>query len=65
MPVAGNMLEVTTLIDGVSMVDPGIVYLPVDCTRSAEFGDLYVTIPAGREWMSREYGGTDTYVVRN
>jgi len=65
MPVAGNMLEVTTLIDGVSMVDPGIVYLPVDCTRSVEFGDLYVTIPAGREWMSREYGGTDTYVVRN
>jgi CRISPR system Cascade subunit CasD len=65
MPVAGNMLEVTTLIDGLSMVGPGIVYLPVECTQAREFGDLYVTIPAGREWKSREHGGTDTYVIRN
>jgi CRISPR system Cascade subunit CasD len=65
MPIAGNALEVTALIDGVSMVGTGIVYLPAECTQPGEFGDLYVTIPAGRDWMSREHGGTDTYVVRN
>jgi hypothetical protein len=64
MPIAGNALEVTSLIDGVSMVGTGIVYLPAECTQPGEFGDLYVTIPAGRDWTSREHGGTDTYVVR-
>jgi CRISPR system Cascade subunit CasD len=64
-PIAGNTLEATTLIDGVSIVGPGIAYLPVECTQPGEFGDLYVTIPAGRDWTSRQHGGNDTYVVRN
>jgi CRISPR system Cascade subunit CasD len=65
VPVAGTALGGAALIDCVSMAGTGIVYLPVDCTQSGEFGDLYVTIPAGREWTSRAHGGTDTYVVRN
>jgi CRISPR system Cascade subunit CasD len=64
MPIAGKPLEAAELVDGVSMVGTGIVYLPAECTESSKFGDLYVSIPAGREWMSREHGGSDTYVVR-
>jgi CRISPR system Cascade subunit CasD len=65
MPVAGDTLEATALVDGVSLVETGIAYLPAECAQSGDFGDLYVTIPAGRDWMSRAHGGTDTYVVRN
>jgi CRISPR system Cascade subunit CasD len=64
MPIAGRPLEATRLVDGVSMVGTGTVYLPAECAQSGKFGDLYLSIPAGREWMSREHGGSDTYVVR-
>jgi CRISPR system Cascade subunit CasD len=65
MPIAGNPLEATALVDGVSMVGTGMLYLPAECVKSGAFGDLYVTIPAGREWISRQHGGSDTYVVRS
>jgi CRISPR system Cascade subunit CasD len=65
MPIAGKALEATELVEGLSMVETGIVYLPAECTQPGKFGDLFVTIPAGREWMSREHGGSDTYVVRD
>jgi CRISPR system Cascade subunit CasD len=64
MPIAGKPLEATALVDGISMVGTGMVYLPAECAHSGKFGDLYVSIPAGREWTSREHGGSDTYVVR-
>jgi CRISPR system Cascade subunit CasD len=64
MPVAGEILKATELANGISLVGNGIVYLPVECAKPGEFGDLYVSIPAGREWISRQHGGSDTYVVR-
>jgi CRISPR system Cascade subunit CasD len=64
MPVAGEILKATELASGISMVGTGVVYLPVECAKAGEFGDLYVSIPAGREWISRQHGGSDTYVVR-
>jgi CRISPR system Cascade subunit CasD len=65
MPIAGAPLKVTTLVEGVSTVGTGTVYLPAECVPSARLDDLYVTIPAGREWISRQHGGSDTYVVRS
>src|SRR5215472_15414197 len=61
LPIAGDALSATQLASGVSMVGDGTVYLPAECAQSGEFGDLMVTIPAGREWVSRQYGGSDTY----
>jgi CRISPR system Cascade subunit CasD len=63
-PIAGETLKATTLADGIAIVEAGIVYLPAECAQSGRFGDLYVSIPAGREWVSRHHGGSDTYVVR-
>jgi CRISPR system Cascade subunit CasD len=64
LPIAGQALTATELSGGVSMVGSGITYLPAECVQSGEFGDLFVSIPAGREWSSRQFGGSDTYVVR-
>ena len=63
-PIAGQPLSATQLADGISMVGSGVVYLPVECAQPGNFGDLYVSIPAGRDWQTRQHGGTDTYVVR-
>ncbi len=64
LPIAGEALAAMDLSSGISMVGSGTIYLPAECTKSGEFGDLFVSIPAGREWASRQYGGSDTYVVR-
>ncbi len=67
-PIAGGMLEgASSLIDAVGLVPrPGTVYLPAEVTSAtAAWGDLYVSVPAGRNWASRAHGGTDTYVVRD
>jgi hypothetical protein len=65
MPIAGAPVKANTLVEGTSAVGTGTVYLPAECVQSAAFDDLYVTIPAGREWISRQHGGSDTYVVRS
>jgi hypothetical protein len=65
MPIAGGPLKVTTLVEGISTVGTGTAYLPAECVQSATFDDLYVTVPAGREWTSRQHGGSDTYVIRS
>jgi hypothetical protein len=63
--VAGETIDAESLPDAVAMVPPGTIYLPAECaTKSGRFGDLYVSVPAGREWATREHGGSDTYVVR-
>jgi len=64
--VAGNLIDAENLLEAVKGVDGGgTVYLPVDSVRnSSAWGDLYVSVPAGRNWSSRQHGGTDTYVVR-
>jgi CRISPR system Cascade subunit CasD len=65
LPIAGETLNTQSLSDAVSMVPPGTIYLPAECvTQSSRFGDLYVSVPAGRDWTTREHGGSDTYVVR-
>jgi CRISPR system Cascade subunit CasD len=65
LPIAGKKLEAPTLVDAVALVGAGIRYLPVECAPLGNFGDIYVTIPAGRDWVSRQHGGSDTYVVRS
>jgi CRISPR system Cascade subunit CasD len=66
LPIAGEILNSQSLIDASAMVPEGMIYLPVECaTSSSHFGDIYVSVPAGREWATREHGGTDTYVVRS
>lgn len=64
LPIAGKQLEASTLVDAVALVEAGIRYLPVECAEPGGFGDIYVTIPSGRDWASRQHGGSDTYVVR-
>jgi len=67
-PIAGNILEAaSSLIDAVRRVTrPGAVYLPAAAVfGTAAWGDLYISVPAGRDWISRAHGGTDTYVVRD
>ncbi len=64
LPIAGKQLEAPTLADGVALVETGTLYLPVECAQPGSFGDIYVTIPSGRDWASRQHGGSDTYVVR-
>lgn len=64
LPIAGKQLEAPTLADGVALIETGTLYLPVECAQPGRFGDIYVTIPSGRDWASRQHGGSDTYVVR-
>jgi CRISPR system Cascade subunit CasD len=64
LPIAGSALDALTLADGIIMAGSGTIYLPVECAQPGSFGDLYVTIPLGRDWASRQHGGSDTYVVR-
>jgi CRISPR system Cascade subunit CasD len=64
LPIAGETLSAQTLEDGVGMVPAGTIYLPAEYATKGQFGDLYVSIPAGRDWASRQHGGSDTYIVR-
>jgi CRISPR system Cascade subunit CasD len=64
LPIAGETLSAQTLEDGVGMVPAGTKYLPAEYATKGHFGDLYVSIPAGRDWASRQHGGSDTYIVR-
>jgi CRISPR system Cascade subunit CasD len=49
LPIAGSALDAPTLADGIVMAGSGTIYLPVECTQPGSFGDLYVTIPVGRD----------------
>ena len=64
LPIAGRELEALTLADARGLVEAGILYLPVECAEPGSFGDIYISIPSGRDWASRQHGGSDTYVVR-
>jgi CRISPR system Cascade subunit CasD len=64
LPIAGETLAAQTLAEGVQMVPTGTTYLPAEKATEGQFGDLYVSIPGGREWATRQHGGSDTYVVR-
>jgi CRISPR system Cascade subunit CasD len=65
LPIAGETLGAQSLEDAVGLVPAGTTYLPAECVAKSQFGDLYVSIPAGREWATREHGGSDTYVMRS
>jgi CRISPR system Cascade subunit CasD len=63
-PVAGVVLEgVDTLEQAVATVAPGTLYLPADASTGT-IGDIYATVPAGRDWKSRQHGGSTVYRVR-
>jgi len=64
LPIAGEPLQAATLADGAATAGAGIIYMPVECAQPGGVGHLYVTIPSGRDWASRQHGGSDTYVVR-
>jgi hypothetical protein len=64
-PVAGRIVEgVDSLEQAVATVTPGRIYLPADVS-TGELGDIYATIPAGRDWKSRQHGGSTVYRVRS
>jgi CRISPR system Cascade subunit CasD len=65
LPIAGEPLDVLTLVDGSAMAGSGTLYLPVESVQPGDFGGLSVTIPSGRDWASRQHGGSDTYIVRS
>jgi CRISPR system Cascade subunit CasD len=63
-PVAGVVVEgVDNLEQAVATVTPGLTYLPADAS-TATFGDIYATVPSGRDWRSRQHGGSTVYRVR-
>jgi hypothetical protein len=63
-PVAGAIVEgVGNLEQAIAAVTPGTIYLPADASTGA-LGDIYATISAGRDWKSRQYGGSTVYRVR-
>jgi len=63
-PVAGVIVEgVDSLEQAVATVMPGTIYLPADASTGT-LGDIYATIPGGRDWRSRQHGGSIVYRVR-
>lgn len=64
LPIAGMQLDSPTLVNAAELVEAGVRYMPADTVHQGNFGDIYVTIPSGRDWISRQHGGSDTYVVR-
>ena len=62
--VAGVVVEgADNLEQAVATVTPGTTYLPADASTGT-FGDIYATIPGGRDWRSRQHGGSTVYRVR-
>jgi CRISPR system Cascade subunit CasD len=63
-PVAGRIVKgVESLEQAVATVTPGTIYLPADVS-TGNLGDIYATISAGRDWKSRQHGGSTVYRVR-
>jgi CRISPR system Cascade subunit CasD len=63
-PVAGMVVEgVDTLEQAVATVRGGTIYLPAEASTGT-LGDIYATVPAGRDWKSRQHGGSTVYRVR-
>lgn len=61
-PVAGGVLEVGSIADGLESVAAdriGARWTPV----LAPGPGIHCTVPGGRDWKSRRHGGSDTYVV--
>jgi hypothetical protein len=54
---------VDNLEQAVATVTPGTLYLPAE-VGTGTVGDIYATIPAGRDWKSRQHGGSTIYRVR-
>jgi CRISPR-associated protein Cas5/CasD subtype I-E len=67
MRIAGVTLEAKSMTDAIAGIESsGTLYVPAEVAEgSPQWGDLYVSVPAGRNWTSRQHGGSDTYVVRN
>jgi hypothetical protein len=60
-PVAGVVVEaVDSLEQAVATVAAGTLYLPADASTGT-IGDIYATVPAGRDWKSRQHGGSTVY----
>jgi CRISPR system Cascade subunit CasD len=63
-PVAGVVVEGgDSLEQAVATVAAGTLYLPADASTGT-IGDIYATVPAGRDWKSRQHGGSTVYRVR-
>ena len=63
-PVAGVVIDgVDNLEQAVANMMPGTLYLPEDASTGT-LGDIYATVPAGRDWKSRQHGGSNVYRVR-
>jgi CRISPR system Cascade subunit CasD len=62
-PLFGTILATTSLTEAARMVQPGDIYLPAE--PSSRLGDIYVSVPAGRDWRTRQHGGNDVYALRS
>jgi hypothetical protein len=61
-PIAGVVLDVATVAEGVEIVArerPGRRWTPVSGPTSGQL----CTVPAGRDWRTRRHGGVDTYCI--
>jgi CRISPR system Cascade subunit CasD len=64
-PVAGVPVDgATTLEEAVRVLGlAGTLYLPAEASAPG-LGDLYASVPHGRDWRSRAHGGSTIYRVR-
>jgi hypothetical protein len=55
-----DVWAVDSLEQAVATVAAGTLYLPADASTGT-IGDIYATVPAGRDWKSRQHGGSTVY----
>jgi CRISPR system Cascade subunit CasD len=67
VPLVGEIIEAGDLIAAVNMAaakrSGKLVYLPTELV-DPEWGDLPVSIPGRRDWLSNRHSGADLYVCR-
>src|SRR5262249_28596180 len=67
LPLAGEIIEAEDLVAATNTLTAKraakLVYLPTELVHP-EWGDLPVSIPGRRDWLSNRHAGADLYVCR-
>lgn len=67
VPLVGDIIEAEDLVAAADTAaakrSPKLVYLPTELV-DPEWGDLPVSIPGRRDWLSNRHSGADLYVCR-
>jgi CRISPR system Cascade subunit CasD len=64
--LAGRMIDASSLevaVVGVARDFPGEIYLPAEAATPS-WGDLPLSIPGSRDWMTYHHAGADLYIQR-